>query len=103
MLETVQNLKGETLLKVVGYGFQDFIKDLEQAFEQGYRLDFESNENYPQQIGSYYQALMPKKVGYVKEKQSTGVSPFKELEVQEDEETSQQPVQTGTRGRKKAV
>ena len=97
MLETVQNLKGETLLKVVGYGFQDFIKDLEQAFEQGYRLDFESNENYPQQIGSYYAAqLVPK--------QSTlGQVLRGQPEVYQEQETSQEDGKTQTRGRKKAV
>ena len=96
MLEKVQNLNGETLLKVVAYGFQDFIKDLEEAFEQGYRLDFESNENYPQQIGNYYSALLPLKGS---EKKVVQAQP----EVYQEQETSQEPVQTGTRGRKKAV
>lgn len=95
MLEKVQNLKGETLLKVVAYGFQYLIKDLEEAFEQGYRLDFESNENYPQQIGNYYFAqLVPK--------QSTLSQVLRgQPEVEQEQETSQEPVQISTRGRKK--
>ena len=96
MLEKVQNLKGETLLKVVAYGFQDFIKDLEEAFEQGYRLDFESNENYPQQIGNYYAAqLVPK--------QSTFSQVLRgQPEVHQEQETSQEEGKTQARGRKKA-
>lgn len=96
MLEKVQNLKGETLLKVVGYGFLDFIKDLEEAFEQGYRLDFESNENYPQQIGNYYAAqLVPK--------QSTLSQVLRgQPEVYQEQETSQEEGKTQARGRKKA-
>ena len=95
MLEKVQNLKGETLLKVVAYGFQDFINDLEEAFEQGYRLDFESNENYPQQIGNYYSALLPLKGSQKKVVQA-------QPEVEQEQETSQEEGKTQARGRKKA-
>lgn len=97
MLETVQNLKGETLLKVVGYGFHDFIRDLEQGFEQGYRLDFESNENYPQQIGSLYTAQL------VSKKSALSQVLRGQPEVHQEQETSQEEGKTQARGRKKVV
>ena len=47
-------------LKIEAYNLADFAKALQQAFEQGYRLDLETNANYPTSFGTYFYAGLVK-------------------------------------------
>lgn len=42
------------------YGLAEFIKQIEIKVNQGYRLDLDSNEGYPQQYGTMFTARMLK-------------------------------------------
>lgn len=53
---------------VSGYGLDNWLIDVEKAFEQGFKFDFTDNQAYPQQVGSHYNAIM-KKPKTVKTKQ----------------------------------
>ena len=55
-------------IKVEAYSAAEFATKLQEAFEQGYRLDLETNENYPTSFGSYFHAgLVKKEAGEAKE------------------------------------
>lgn len=43
------------------YGFFQFCVSVQEAFKDGYELDLENNDNCPQQIGTYFHALMKKR------------------------------------------
>lgn len=45
---------------VSGYGLDNWLIDVEKAFEQGFKFDFTDNQAYPQQVGSHYNAIMKK-------------------------------------------
>lgn len=42
------------------YGLAEFIKQIEVKVNEGYRLDLDSNEGYPQQYGTMFTARMLK-------------------------------------------
>lgn len=43
------------------YGFFQFCVSVQEAFKDGYELDLENNDNCPQQIGTYFHAIMKKR------------------------------------------
>ena len=59
------NVDGKDVIKVVGYGLDDFLFGVEEAINEGYKIDKESNEYYPQMIGHVFS------VGLVKEEAKT--------------------------------
>ena len=79
---------------VSGYGLDNWLIDVEKAFEQGFKFDFTDNQAYPQQVGSHYQAIMKK----VKVEESTTKQAS---EQQEGSQTSTESTETkGKPGRK---
>lgn len=74
------------------YNFADFLREFQEAVLEGYRLDLDSNERYPQKFGSHLSAIL------VKSEESTAVI---EPEVTKEEpEVKVQEVQKNPRGRK---
>ena len=53
--------------EVTSYSFYEFCRDAQQAILQGYRFDFDSNANFPQQFGSMLTAIMLKEETIKKE------------------------------------
>ena len=51
--EVVQENPQADLLRVEAYSFFEFCQKVQQAINDGYRFDFDSNENFPQIYGSY--------------------------------------------------
>lgn len=43
------------------YGFFQFCVSVQEAFKDGYELDLGNNDNCPQQIGTYFHAIMKKR------------------------------------------
>lgn len=46
--------------EITSYSFYEFCRDVEQAVLAGYKFDFDSNTNFPQQFGSMLTAIMIK-------------------------------------------
>jgi hypothetical protein len=42
------------------YSFDTFCLETQNAVQEGFTFDFESNENYPQQIGTTFSAVLTK-------------------------------------------
>ena len=42
------------------YSFADFLREFQEAVLEGYRLDLESNERFPQKFGSHLSAILVK-------------------------------------------
>ena len=78
------------------YNFADFLREFQEAVLEGYRLDLDSNERFPQKFGSHLSAIL------VKSEESTAViEPVIEPEVTKEEpEVKVQEVQKNPRGRK---
>lgn len=53
---TVQEHTG--FKQVENYGFAEWLKEVQEVIQDGYEFDFESNANYPLQIGTVYTAVM---------------------------------------------
>jgi hypothetical protein len=52
-------------IKLVEYGIGDFCKKVQELFEQGYRIDFEDNDSFPVNYGTFIEAgLVKKEVDY---------------------------------------
>jgi hypothetical protein len=47
-------------MQITGQGLADFLRGVEEQFNAGYRFDFERNETYPQNFGSYYHVVLVK-------------------------------------------
>lgn len=43
---------------VQAYGLEEFLRDVQELFQRGYVLDFETNEHYPQAIGHLFTAVL---------------------------------------------
>lgn len=54
------DIDGTEVVKVVGYGLDDFLFGVEQAILDGYKIDKESNEYYPQMIGHVFSVGLTK-------------------------------------------
>lgn len=46
--------------KIVEYGVVDFCRSVQEAFEEGYRIDLTKNETCPMVFGTMYELLMVK-------------------------------------------
>jgi hypothetical protein len=40
--------------RIDAYSLAEFLTKVEEAYNEGYRVDFSTNENYPQAFGSHY-------------------------------------------------
>jgi len=52
-------------LRIQSYGLDQFLQEIQKGFNEGYKLDFESNENYPQMIGHVFTCGMLPLTPYV--------------------------------------
>lgn len=46
--------------QIQGYGFADFLEKIEKMINEGWQLDFSTNDNYPTSFGTYYSVGMIK-------------------------------------------
>ena len=57
----IQRQEHTGFMHVQQYGLAEWLAEVEELMNQGYKFDFESNENYPQSIGHMFTAvLVPK-------------------------------------------
>lgn len=54
MAELLQN----TNLKIEAYSFAEFLSEFQEAVLQGFRLDLDTNENFPQKFGDHLYAIL---------------------------------------------
>lgn len=45
-------------IRVENYGLAEWLAEIEQVINQGYKFDFETNEHYPQTMGYLYTAIL---------------------------------------------
>lgn len=83
----------EDTKNIVEYGLFNFMKAVMEAKDQGYEIDFESNDHVPQVFGSLYEVVMVKE-----EKQPVRVT--EEVAKQIDEAVVEE-MSTSRAGRKK--
>jgi len=57
---TVQEHTG--FKRIEAYGFAEWLKEVQEVIQDGYKFDFESNDGYPLQIGTVYTAVMKPRV-----------------------------------------
>ena len=82
------------------YSFADFLREFQEAVLEGYRLDLESNERFPQKFGSHLSAILVKPAG---EPVSLPQYLVESLErAMQDEVLADEPVVTKTRKPKEA-
>lgn len=43
---------------IEAYGFIEFLKAVQAGVQEGYELDFMTNEGFPQQMGTYYRGTL---------------------------------------------
>lgn len=78
-------------IKIEDYGFAEWLAQVEQVINQGYKFDFVDNANYPVGYGSMYTAVLVPVVSEVASEVETEDAP----EVQTPETTPvETPVQT---------
>lgn len=59
-------------LQVQEYSLFDFLNELQKLIRQGYAIDFESNEGYPQVLGNIYICQLKKVEAEVETQEDTG-------------------------------
>ena len=75
--------------RIESYGLYDFCQDLEAAFKEGYKFDFDTNENFPTAYGTMFTCGLVKAGKKVEEKVTETVSQTNQTEeiVQNTEQT----------------
>ena len=58
MTKELNQTNQDTTKHLQSYSIVDFAKDLQEAFEQGYRINLEDNHKYPQQIGVVFSCTL---------------------------------------------
>ena len=53
--------------RIDAYSLAEFLTKVEEAYNEGYRVDFSTNENYPQAFGSHYTVGLTKPEASVEE------------------------------------
>lgn len=92
-------------LKISEFSFHEFLQAFQDAVIDGYRLDLESNERFPQKYGSHLEVTVVQPEAYVAPKAVTETVTEPVTEVPEElvtELPTEQPVEvtTPTRTRK---
>lgn len=59
MIERVQDTN---LMRIQTYGLAEFLLEIEELIQRGYKLDIENNDHYPQAIGHLFTTVMIPKV-----------------------------------------
>jgi hypothetical protein len=82
-------------MKIEVYNLADFLQALQEEVLNGYRLNLEVNECYPQNFGSMYSVvLVPEK--------TKALPALLKPKVQPEDEPEQEPTPSAKRGRPKA-
>jgi len=60
----MQDKQHDGNIRVENYGLAEWLAEVEQVINQGYKFDFETNQHYPQTMGYLFTAiLVPKGEG----------------------------------------
>lgn len=54
----IEQQKHTNKIQVQNFGLVEWLKDVQEAIQANYEFDFETNEGYPQVIGTVYTCLM---------------------------------------------
>ena len=57
-MEESYERKKEDKKVIEAYGFIEFLKLVQTGIQEGYELDFMTNEGFPQQMGTYYRGTL---------------------------------------------
>jgi hypothetical protein len=67
--------------RIDAYSLAEFLTKVEEAYNEGYRVDFSTNENYPQAFGSHYTVGLVKQEVAVEEVPAVKTEPDTSTEV----------------------
>jgi hypothetical protein len=87
--------------RIESYGLYDFCQDLEAAFKEGYKFDFDTNENFPTAYGTMFTCGLVKAGEKVEEKaeettESVPVTEQTEEVVQNTEQSTEETTEVET-------
>ena len=71
---------------IEAYGFIEFLKAVQAGVQEGYELDFMTNEGFPQQMGTYYRGTLLLQKEEVKVHKATKKEKAESKEVKETKE-----------------
>lgn len=71
---------------IEAYGFIEFLKLVQAGIQEGYELDFMTNEGFPQQMGTYYRGTLLLQKEEVKVHKATKKEKAESKEVKENKE-----------------
>lgn len=71
---------------IEAYGFIEFLKLVQAGIQEGYELDFVTNEGFPQQMGTYYRGTLLLQKEEVKVHKATKKEKAESKEVKETKE-----------------
>jgi len=71
---------------IEAYGFIEFLKAVQAGIQEGYELDFMTNEGFPQQMGTYYRGTLLLQKEEVKVHKATKKEKAESKEVKETKE-----------------
>jgi hypothetical protein len=71
---------------IEAYGFIEFLKLVQAGVQEGYELDFMTNEGFPQQMGTYYRGTLLLQKEEVKVQKATKKEKAESKEVKETKE-----------------
>lgn len=74
---------------IEAYGFIEFLKAVQAGVQEGYELDFVTNEGFPQQMGTYYRGTLLLQKEEVKEEKVHKVHKATKKEKAEVKETKE--------------
>ena len=74
---------------IEAYGFIEFLKAVQAGVQEGYELDFVTNEGFPQQMGTYYRGTLLLQKEEVKEEKVHKATKKEKAEIKESKETKE--------------
>ena len=74
---------------IEAYGFIEFLKAVQAGVQEGYELDFVTNEGFPQQMGTYYRGTLLLQKEEVKEEKVHKATKKEKAESKEVKETKE--------------
>ena len=74
---------------IEAYGFIEFLKAVQAGVQEGYELDFMTNEGFPQQMGTYYRGTLLLQKEEVKEEKVHKATKKEKAEIKETKETKE--------------
>lgn len=80
--------------RIEAYSIADFVKQIQEAVLEGYRINLEDNEKYPLQIGVGFYCTMDKK-GIISEVERQGIIQDALESMKEPNQEYSQPIKRG--------